>query len=78
MKVLIIEDEPMTRLKLRKMLKTIQIESFQPQSIIEVEYAEDAIPYLKKTQFDIIFTDIEGGEMNLPSKQYLMVLKSIY
>jgi two-component system, response regulator YesN len=64
MKVLIIEDEPMTRLKLRKMLKTIQIESFQPQSIIEVEYAEDAIPYLKKTQFDIIFTDIEGGEMN--------------
>lgn len=64
MKVLIIEDEPMSRLKLRKMLKTIQIDSFKPQSIIEVEYAEDAIPYLKKMQFDIIFTDIEGGEIN--------------
>lgn len=64
MKVLIIEDEPMIRLKLRKMLKTIQIESFKLQSIIEVEYAEDAIPYLKETQFDIIFTDIEGGELS--------------
>jgi len=64
MKVLIIEDEPMIRLKLRKMLETIQIESFKLRSIIEVEYAEDAIPYLKETQFDFIFADIEGGELN--------------
>ncbi|QTN00562.1 helix-turn-helix domain-containing protein [Sediminibacillus dalangtanensis] len=64
MRVLIIEDEPLTRRGLIKLLQTIRVEGFYLDSISEVAYAEDAIPSLQEEKFDIVFTDIEGGEMN--------------
>ncbi|WP_153463009.1 response regulator transcription factor [Sediminibacillus terrae] len=64
MRVLIIEDEPLTRRGLIKLLQTIRVKGFNLDSISEAAYAEDAIPYLQEGRYDIIFTDIEGGEMN--------------
>ncbi|MFB5662797.1 helix-turn-helix domain-containing protein [Alteribacillus sp. HJP-4] len=64
MKILVVEDEPLVRKGLVKSMKNIQVDGFETKCITEVEYAEDAVPFLEEMEFDIIFTDIEGGEMN--------------
>lgn len=64
MRILIIEDEPLIRCAFVKMLQTIQVENFKIDSLTEVEYAEDAVAYLEENRYDIVFVDIEGGEMS--------------
>lgn len=64
MKILIIEDEPLIRRALMKMIQSIELEGFKVQSLTDVAYAEDAVSYLEEHQYDIILVDIEGGEMN--------------
>src|SRR5690625_4622045 len=64
LKVLIIEDEPVIRYALVKMVSELDIDGFTPNLLTEVDYAENAIDYLNNNTYDIIFIDIEGGKLN--------------
>lgn len=64
MNVMVIEDEPIIRYALVKMIKNLGVKGFQPHLVTEAAYAEVAVDDLQKTNYDIVFVDIEGGEMN--------------
>lgn len=64
LKVMIIEDEPVIRYALVKMVNNLNVIGFEPKLLTEVEYAEYALDYLKETTYDIVFVDIEGGELS--------------
>lgn len=64
MKVMIIEDEPVIRYALVKMVGNLGVKGFEPNILTEVEYAENAIEYFEDTDYDMVFVDIEGGELN--------------
>ncbi|WP_413379191.1 helix-turn-helix domain-containing protein [Alkalihalobacillus sp. 1P02AB] len=64
MKILIIEDEPLIRKGLLKLLTQIKLEHFILTKLMECANAEEADYLLKEQRFDLIFTDIEMNEMN--------------
>ena len=64
MEIIVIEDEPIIRRALVKLIKSVKIDGFNIKQITEVEYAEDAVEYFNNNTYDIIFTDIECGEMS--------------
>lgn len=61
---MIIEDEPVIRQALVKMIQNLDIDHFQVHSLTEVEYAEHAIDHLEKKDYDFVFVDLKGGKMN--------------
>lgn len=61
---MIIEDEPVIRYALVKMIQNLGIKGFEPNLLTEVAYAENAVEHFKNRDYDMVFVDIEGGELN--------------
>lgn len=65
MNILLVEDEPMIRRGLRVLLERINdIPEFKQPTIHEASGAEEAMHILNQHHFDIVFTDIEMGDLN--------------
>ncbi|MBS4208859.1 response regulator [Bacillus sp. FJAT-50079] len=64
MRILLIEDEPMIRKGIRKLLMQTDVEDFHIHKLVEAENAEEADQLLQTEVFDLIFTDIEMGDKN--------------
>ncbi len=64
MNILVIEDEPLIRRGLLKLLHTIQVEALSPIQLPRSISLKMRFLTWKKNKYEIIFTDIEGGEMS--------------
>ncbi|MCT8139253.1 response regulator [Anaerobacillus sp. CMMVII] len=64
MRILVVEDEPLIRRGLVRLLSQIEVEGLEKLVITDVESAEEADQHLQEHEYDIIFTDIEMGEIN--------------
>src|SRR5699024_5016366 len=59
-----IKEESIISYEIVKIIKYLRVKEFEFEILTEVDYAESAIHYLEKTTYDIVFVDIEGGELS--------------